>query len=262
MVTHLALNNQQINKTQRAAMHPNTGKNAQHSGYKQSTSISKKTKLKNSVVDFTRNPSSSGVVNHTQASRTNNLNNRAQLYNTSSSIDRALQHKDHLDDQLKLASTVNQAGRRNDGLSQQMAHLTQGAPPPPNHSGLHPQQNVKISRKHIRANTSINNYQSNLNPLSSLNQQHMLTSSYNSQQKNPIITSAVGAVGAVKPIRDSMQSQNVDIQNMNEQLMKDQLNITNSLIISNSQILFQDIGNGKIIPIPFGQAMGTIQPAA
>jgi len=49
---------------------------------------------------------------------------------------------------------------------------------------------------------------------------------------------------------------------MNEQLMKDQLNITNSLIISNSQILFQDIGNGKIIPIPFGQAMGTIQPAA
>lgn len=206
MVTHLALNNQQINKTQRAAMHPNTGKNAQHSGYKQSTSISKKTKLKNSVVDFTRNPSSSGVVNHTQASRTNNLNNRAQLYNTSSSIDRALEHKDNLNDQLKLAGTVNQAGRRNDGLSQQMAHLTQGAPPPPNHSGLHPQQNVKISRKHIRANTSINNYQSNLNPLSSLNQQHMLTSSYNSQQKNPIITSAVGAVGAVKPIRDSMQS--------------------------------------------------------
>ena len=44
----------------------------------------------------------------------------------------------------------------------------------------------------------------------------------------------------------------------NSNQLKDKLNITNSLIISNSQILFQDIGNGKIIPIPFPQAMGTI----
>ena len=48
---------------------------------------------------------------------------------------------------------------------------------------------------------------------------------------------------------------------LNGRLDRDNLNITNSLIISNSQILFQDMGNGKIIPMPFGQAMGTIQPS-
>lgn len=50
-----------------------------------------------------------------------------------------------------------------------------------------------------------------------------------------------------------------DIQQLNEQFMKDQLNITNSLIISNSQILLQDLGNGNIRPIPFSQAMSTLQ---
>lgn len=36
----------------------------------------------------------------------------------------------------------------------------------------------------------------------------------------------------------------------NNKMARDSLNITNSLIISNSQILFQDMGNGKIVPVP------------
>jgi len=37
----------------------------------------------------------------------------------------------------------------------------------------------------------------------------------------------------------------------NYRVNRDSLNITNSLIISNSQILFQDMGNGKIVPMQF-----------
>lgn len=51
---------------------------------------------------------------------------------------------------------------------------------------------------------------------------------------------------------------------VSSKVARDSLNITNSLIISNSQILFQDMGNGKIVPVPmqFNQLnqMGTIQP--
>jgi hypothetical protein len=36
----------------------------------------------------------------------------------------------------------------------------------------------------------------------------------------------------------------------NNKVARESLNITNSLIISNSQILFQDMGNGKIMPVP------------
>ena len=105
-----------------------------------------------------------------------------------------------LNNHLKLASTSTQPGRRNDALNQQMAHLSQG-PPPANNAALNPQQNIKISRKHIRANTSINNYQWHANAID-----NQLLSSYASQQKAPTVTSAVGAVGAVKPIRDNVQS--------------------------------------------------------
>ena len=49
------------------------------------------------------------------------------------------------------------------------------------------------------------------------------------------------AVGAVKPAGLAQ---------------REILNITNSMIISNSQILFQDNGNGKIIPMPFDQNNG------
>lgn len=128
---------------------------------------------------------------------------------------------------------------------------------------------AKISRKHIRANTSINNYNTaTLNGLSAVTQQQqqMLLNSYGpNQQKPSMVTSAVGAVSAVKPPVSTVDggpstnfSQNatqpnggMNIQAAMSDQLKDKLNITNSLIISNSQILFQDIGNGKIIPIPF-----------
>ena len=48
------------------------------------------------------------------------------------------------------------------------------------------------------------------------------------------------------------QMVSTEMANIQGRLGRDNLNITNSLIISNSQILFQDMGNGKIIPMPFG----------
>ena len=37
---------------------------------------------------------------------------------------------------------------------------------------------------------------------------------------------------------------------LNSKVARDSLNITNSIIVSNSQILFHDMGNGKIVPVP------------
>jgi hypothetical protein len=64
-----------------------------------------------------------------------------------------------------------------------------------------------------------------------------ITGSYN----NDGVHRGPAAVGAVKPAAIAQ---------------REILNITNSMIISNSQILFQDSGNGKIIPMPFTQNLG------
>ena len=56
-------------------------------------------------------------------------------------------------------------------------------------------------------------------------------------------------------IGNIMQAPNKQVVGINNgqftnKMARDSLNITNSLIISNSQILFQDMGNGKIVPVP------------
>ena len=51
----------------------------------------------------------------------------------------------------------------------------------------------------------------------------------------------------IKQPHPSKISQNIT-NNTNSRINRDSVNITNSIIVSNSQIVFQDMGNGKLIP--------------
>lgn len=100
----------------------------------------------------------------------------------------------------------------------------------------------------MRANTSYNNYLNDKanNVINSGDSIH----EYNSTKLRPDemakieqLRSLTNSVQPVNP-KDSL-SGSIDLA-----ALKEHLNITNSLIISNSQILVHDMGNGKVVPMP------------
>lgn len=167
-------------KSQRSYLQPSSGKNngANSSSINKSNSISKKSKMmKNSLVDFTRNPSNGMMNPQGQNGSKGGHNLRANQYNTQSSIDH--HHPNPMQDpnndvMSNPISLVNSSDRRNDGITMQPT-------PSENMKLIQSTSNTqKISRKHIRANTSINNYNSvNMNGLAP-NQQNWKKSQMNS----------------------------------------------------------------------------------
>ena len=82
-----------------------------------------------------------------------------------------------------------------------------------------------VSKKHIRANSSANYY----------NGTHLANGQLYTSQSNGGVQRGAGAVGAAKPVvGGSMVSTDMTNIGLNGRLARDNLNITNSLIISNS----------------------------
>lgn len=115
---------------------------------------------------------------------------------------------------------------------------------------MQPPRSKSQEKKHMRANSSINNYATH-QLQQQLQHQHQLAT----LQMGNFVPLPAGVNQVLNP------KQPAGMQ-VSSKVARDSLNITNSLIISNSQILFQDMGNGKIVPVPmqFNQLnhMGTI----
>jgi hypothetical protein len=69
------------------------------------------------------------------------------------------------------------------------------------------------------------------------------------QNTGSVNSQSIGGYRTTVNAEHLTQGSNNVINNQITTVARDSLNITNSLIISNSQILFQDMGNGKIIPM-------------